>query len=214
MSLISEFKRLSKEMAYIPIYLTEITKEKILEQPLFFHLSKYPLLKCSDVYKFIYQGSCGWSHLSKLGDELHVKNYLVKELSEALEPVEIDEIFELLDNKTRLGRVNLRSWKAQVGEDIELLWNLMLKTQQNTPDTTELFIQRWEEFSGWIEQGIITYPSGAKVSMTKWLALIADIAQEVTYPTELPMVSHSPMYRKIYHPTYRIVREEDIFKEK
>ncbi|MCE7742219.1 MAG: hypothetical protein GOP50_07140 [Candidatus Heimdallarchaeota archaeon] len=211
---LSEFKQLSKEMAHIPIYLKEITKKSLLEHPLFFHLSKYPLLQCRDVYKFIYQGSCGWAHLTKLGDEKHVKNYLVKELSEAVDPVEIDEIFELLDKETRIGRVNLRSWKAQVGEDLDLLWELMIKAKQNTPETTELFIQRWGEFSDWIEQGIIMYPLGAEKSMKKWLVLISEIAQKVELAVELPLVSHSPMYRKSYNPTYRLVREEDIFKKK
>ncbi len=214
MSLLDEFRQLSEEMAYIPLYLKEVTQEAILEQPLFFHLSKYPLLQCIDVYKFLYQGSCGWAHLSSLGDEKQIKDYLVKELTEAEKQLEIDEIFELLDNKTRLGRVNLRSWKEHVGMDSELLLNLMMKAQQNTPGTPELFIERWEEFKEWLQQGLITYPAGAKKSMNRWLDLIFEIAHETVLSSDLPLVSHSPMFKKSYNPTYRIIREEDIFQEK
>ncbi|MHA1198836.1 MAG: hypothetical protein ACTSQF_05715, partial [Candidatus Heimdallarchaeaceae archaeon] len=137
-----------------------------------------------------------------------------KELSEAVKPVEMDEIFEILDNKTRLGRVNLRSWKAQGGEDVELLWKLMLRATQHTPKTTDLFLTRWEEFAGWIEQRVITYPSSAERSMKRWLELISEIAHSTKVSSELPLVSHSSMYRNFYQPTYRIIYEKDLYLEK
>ena len=80
MSKLLEFKQSSQEMAHIPLYLKEISEESFLENPLFFHMNKYPLVQFSDVYKFIYQGTCGWSHLTNIGNEEHIKSYLKDEL--------------------------------------------------------------------------------------------------------------------------------------
>ena len=112
--------------------------------------------------------------------------------------------------KTRLGRVNLRVWKELFGIDYNLLWELMQKAQKDTPRTTDLFIQRWEQFRGWINSEEIKYPSGAQKSIYKWLDLINEIASKTRNVSDLPMVSHSPMYKKFYNPSYRIVREIDI----
>ena len=211
MLLIPEFEKLSKEMAHIPIYLKEMTKEEKLEQPLFLHMSKYSQLQFSDVYKFLYQGSCGWAHLSKLGDDSHIREYLTKELSEVTEITQYDEIFEILDYETGLGRVNLRVWKQYFGEDTDLLWKLMIIAQQNTPTNTNLFIKRWKSLAEWIDQKTITYPSGADELVARWFSLIETIASEVTDPSKLPMLSHSKMYKMYYNPSYRIIREDDLF---
>ena len=146
-----------------------------------------------------------------MGDETHIKDYLVKELSGAGKPTNFDELLEILDFETGLSRVNLRSWKEQFGEDVDLLWKLMLRAQNNTPTTTELFITRWNQFTRWIEKKVIFYPSGAEELVSNWIKLVRQIATEVKNPIELPMVSHSPMYKMFYSPSYRIVNENDLF---
>lgn len=211
MSSKTEFEKLSREMAHIPIYLRDLSLVQILEQPLFVQMKKYAQLQFTDVYKFIYQGSCGWAHLSKLGDNAHIKHYLAEELSTATETKDFDELLETLDFKSGLGRVNLRAWKEQFGDDIQLLWKLMLRAQNNSPTTMDLFIERWEEFSKWINQKVITYPIEAEKLVTEWLKLVHIIALEIKEPIELPMVSHSPMYKMYYTPSYRIIMEEDLF---
>ena len=75
----------------------------------------------------------------------------------------------------------------------------------------DLFIERWEEFSKWINQKVITYPIEAEKLVTEWLKLVHIIALEIKEPIELPMVSHSPMYKMYYTPSYRIIMEEDLF---
>jgi len=205
------FKELAKEMAHIPIYLKELSLDEVLKQPLFIQMKKYPKLQFSDVYKFIYQGSCGWAHLSKLGDETQIKEYLKQELSEALSPKEHDEIFEILDYETGLGRVNLRSWKEYFGEEIDLLWELMKKAQHNTPTTTDLFIKRWGEFTEWIDKGVIRYPPEAEELVVNWISLIREIAVDVKIPVDLPLISHSVTYKNNYSPSYRLIIEEELF---
>ncbi len=213
MSLIDDFERQSKELSHIHLCLNEIKEKTILEQPLFFHLKKYPWIQFSDVYKLIYQGSCGWAHLSKLGDETHVKEYLEKELSEAVSPKANDYIYEILDTETGLCRVNLRSWKDLKGEDVELLWKLMKRAKKKTPSTTMLFIKRWREFTKLIDDQVILYSLELEESVRRWLTLIGKIAEEIEQAVNLPLISHSPIYRKMYNPSYRIVCRKDILKE-
>ena len=71
----TEFKNFIKEMSHIPVYLRNVSEDEIMQNPLFFHITKYPSLQCIDIYKFIMQGSCGWFHMSSFGDEKHLKDY-------------------------------------------------------------------------------------------------------------------------------------------
>ena len=49
---LKKFEDFIREMSHIPIYLRNVSEEEILQNPLFFHISKYPALQCIDVYKF------------------------------------------------------------------------------------------------------------------------------------------------------------------
>ena len=203
----SDFENIIKEISHIPVYLRNVTEDEILQNPLFFHITKYPLLQCIDIYKFIMQGSCGWSHMSSFGTEKHLKDYLIKEFEESGELLKIDAVFELLNEETRLGRVNLRAWKKHIGNEVNLLWDLMKKAEETTPKTTEIFKKRWKQLITWIEEGKIIFPEGAKKSVKKWMEIVMDLAKKYELASEIPLVSHSPMFRKTYKPSYRLVKE-------
>ena len=70
----AEFESYITEISHIPVYLQNVSEDEILQNPLFFHINKYPMLQCVDIYKFIMQGSCGWSHMSSFGNEKNERN--------------------------------------------------------------------------------------------------------------------------------------------
>ncbi len=210
---LKEFEDFIREMSHLPIYLRNVSEEEILQNPLFFHISKYPALQCIDVYKFIMQGSCGWSHMSSFGDEKHLKDYLIKEFEEAEEMQSIDAVFELLNEETRLGRVNLRAWKKHIGNEVDLLWDLMKKADETTPKTTKIFREKWKQLLDWVKERKITFPEGAFETVDRWLSIVMEIADKYELASEIPLVSHSPKFRKNYKPSYRLVKEIDLFNE-
>jgi hypothetical protein len=213
MANLDEFKELAKKTAKIDVSLNKLDFDLLDRNPLLSHIFHYPKVQLVDLYKFILQGTCGWQHLSQIGDSNKIENFLKKELKEAEETRASDELFEILDIKTRLGRINLRTWKKHMGEDHELLWELMNKSELDSKKSLSLFIERWRELVQWFDEEILSYPKNAKITAKKWFDLILKIAKESKDSTELPLVSHSRIFRRAYKPCYRIMKDIDIFQE-
>jgi hypothetical protein len=208
-----EFKELSKIIAKVPISLSKVDFDLLDRNPILSHIFHYPKVQLVDLYKFILQGTCGWMHLSQIGDQKQIEDFLKKELKEAEETRETDELFELLDIQTRLGRINLRSWKKHMGDNHEFLWELMNKTKLNTKESLTLFIERWQGLTTWFNEKILTYKKSSESTVKKWMKLVLNIAEKSKDSSELPLVSHSDIYRKEYRPCYRIMKDIDIFQE-
>ncbi len=208
-----EFKDLAKIVSKVPISLSEVDFDLLDRNPLLSHVYHYPKVQLIDLYKFILQGTCGWMHLSQIGDKKSIEGFLKKELKEAEETLATDELFELLDIQTRLGRINLRSWKKHMGEDHEFLWELMNKTKLNAKKSLSLFIERWKGLIQWFDEKILSYTKSFDKNVKKWLKLVLDIAEESKDSSELPLVSHSQVFRREYKPCYRIMKDIDIFQE-
>jgi hypothetical protein len=208
-----EFKELAKKAAKVPISLSKVDFDLLDRNPLLSHVFHYPKVQLVDLYKFVLQGTCGWLHLSQLGNKKSLEEFLKKELKEAEETHESDELFELLDIQTRLGRINLRSWKKYMGEDHDFLWELMNNTKLNSKKSLTLFIERWKGLMEWFNEKILSYSKSSETTVTKWLKLVLNMAEESEDSTELPLVSHSDIFRREYKPCYRIMKDIDIFQE-
>ncbi len=203
--MLDSFHSLTKTVSQIPV-IFKVTEGKVLiDEPLFYHIVKYPQLRWSDIYKFIMQGTCGWIHLTKIGDEDHLLNFLQKEMLEAEEPFKGEELFELLDKDTRLTRVNLRVWKKVEENDHESLWQLMKNKKIDSAQSLGLFIKRWKQLIKWFKENTISCPKENKETVKEWLSHILEIAKNSEKSTDLPLVSHSDNYREMYKPKYRVV---------
>lgn len=208
-----EFKELAQKVAKVPISLTKVDFDLLDRNPLLSHVFHYPNVQLVDLYKFILQGTCGWMHLSQIGNTKNIEDFLKKELEEAEKTNESDELFELLDIQTRLGRINLRSWKKYMGENHDFLWELMNTTKLNTKKSLTLFIERWKGLMDWFNEKILSYSKSSESTVNKWLKLVLNMAEESKDSTELPLVSHSDIFRREYKPSYRIMKDIDIFQE-
>ena len=203
--MLDSFHSYTKTVSQIPVFLNVIEGNVLFDNPLFFHIVKYPQLRWSDIYKFILQGTCGWIHLSKIGDEEHLLDYLQKEVSEAEEPFKGEELFELLEKETKLTRVNLRVWKQIEGNDYESLWELMKKKKADPIKSLKLFINRWKQLIDGFKDDLISCPEENKGIVKEWLFLVLEIAKNAEDSFGLPLVSHSENYREKYQPKYRVV---------
>jgi hypothetical protein len=203
--MLDSFHSLTKTVSQIPVIFEVTEGTVLLDEPLFFHIVKYPQLRWSDVYKFIMQGTCGWAHLNKIGDEDHLQNFLEKEMSEAEEPFKGEELFELLEKETGLTRVNLRVWKRIEGNDYKALWKLMKNKKIESAQSLGLFVKRWKHLIKWFDKKTLSCPEENIEEVKKWLSLVLKIAENSSSSSDLPLVSHSDKYRELYKPKYRVI---------
>ncbi|MHA1405918.1 MAG: hypothetical protein ACTSSG_00870 [Candidatus Heimdallarchaeaceae archaeon] len=210
MDSIIKFRNLTDELSSVPIYLKEITNKEGELILLLKHIHQYPQIRCNDIYKFILQGTCSWTHLLNEFAENKIKLYLKEELEGLEKPNQYDIFFELLDRETRLGRLNLRLWKEKKGNNIELLWKLMKKAQEETLNSIHLFSIRWKSLEKLVKDSVLFVPDEYSELLFSWIKHVHGIVKKVKNVSELPLVRHSNIYRKFYSPSYRIIREEDI----
>jgi len=205
--MLDSFQILTTKVSNIPVILKEKDENVLINEPLFYHIVKYPNLRWSDLYKFILQGTCGWTHLNKIGNEDHLLDYLKKEMIEAEEPLIGEELFEILEKETKIVRVNLRVWKKKKGKGYKSLWKLMKKLDIDTVYSLNLFKKRWEQLMSWFKENIISCPINQKEIVNEWLSLILEILESSKDSSELPLVSHSKKYREEYKPKYRVIKK-------
>ncbi len=154
------------------------------------HLARHPTLQLRDVYKLLYQGVLGPEHLVSSPERFAA--FLEQEY-ESVQAQEDQLLWEPVRPDGRLGRINLRPFKARGGNLVDLVRACLVAAQERwgTPDelraTWALFVQqcregRWERF-----------PGAAAESFTVWLE-----------GERYPAVHHSEEYREGERPAYRI----------
>ncbi|MCK5344744.1 MAG: hypothetical protein KAR20_15125 [Candidatus Heimdallarchaeota archaeon] len=206
MDFVAKFKHWEEHVSQVQIGLSPFLPPALAQDTLISHIRKYSSITLRDIYKFIHQGTCGWSHLSQLGSLQHLQNMLIKEIASVGVPFESDELFELLDETTGLGRINLRIWKNDPRVTTEDLWTLMLESNTPIPDSSFLFLQRWKFVQECTANEILLVQSHHSEFSEKWLNLVSEMVKEKT-ANAIPLVSHSRLFRTAYSPQYRLAHK-------
>ncbi|MHA1450642.1 MAG: hypothetical protein ACTSP4_14625 [Candidatus Hodarchaeales archaeon] len=213
MSNIDDFKELTTVPASTQVLFIEkrIIKElaKKRENPLLQHIVSKRFLCWSDLYKFILQGTCGWTHLQTMTDLSEIKKWLIKELKEAGTPRREEKLFEILNHTTGIGRVNLRYWKRDFSTDHEPIWTMMRKIP--AMPNLELFRQKWEELNRFFDDGILHADKNI-LEIKNWLSFIHSLSYRLDTPGELPGIRHSELYSKKFFPSYRLIIQKDLIE--
>ncbi len=215
MKMIDFFHRLNRKISKVNVFLNISEDEDISKFPLLIHIQEHPYIRWRDIYKFLMQGTCGWVHLKHLGNENRIMEYLFQEFASAGNPLDNEDLYELLDSQTKFVRLNLRVWKKIIGDDPAAIWSLMQKASKEIPINTELFLQRWLELIELYEKGIIKINHRRKRKygrLFQWLNFVLELISKAEKITDIPLVRHSAIFRRNYKPNYRIVKEEDVLK--
>ncbi|MCD4700343.1 MAG: hypothetical protein K8S24_00655 [Candidatus Aegiribacteria sp.] len=166
------------------------------------HSVRYPLMKCADIYKLIYQAAMGSAHgvLSIESAREHFKEEISDIENGPLEPV-----VDIIAHDGNISRINVRPY---------------LHAGYNPEKLIEVFVKTGKEFTG----------SVAKLEMYCWWllrmkkdALLTVETQTIErylnemFESDYPAVHHSSVYRNAYSPSYRVVastfiRELDIIQ--
>jgi len=150
-----------------------------------------PAMQVEDIYKLLYQGTMGVGHLLSrpqvASDRLKAEMATTENvaISEALvEDITIDQ---------PMVRINLRPY-ATTGLPTDLLLTGMLQTEHVFSPSLVRLIQAWNEYREMEEKHC--FPGERK-----GISPFNEHLSSARYPVQ----HHSPIYRKCYHPSYRIM---------
>ena len=152
------------------------------------HAKRYPLMQPCDAVKLIYQNEFGGGHLIR--DEQACLNYLRREYA-AVEKDPTAPLYEDIGNG--IVRVNLAAVKA---EDLERLGRAFIDSAAKHNGTMDSFLNKLEVLRKLANEGVFNFDTNA---------LNAYLSEYEA--SGCPAVSHSPKYREVYKPAYRIIRK-------
>jgi len=152
------------------------------------HAKRYPLMQPTDAVKLIYQNVFGGGHLIR--DEEACLNYLRREYA-SVEKKPAAALYEDIGNG--IVRVNLAALKE---DDLEQLGKAFIDSAAKHKGTLDSFLHKLKVLRMLTEEGVFTFDTNA-------LNAYLSEYEAAGYPA----VSHSPKYREVYKPAYRIIRK-------
>lgn len=156
-----------------------------LESVLLSHFARYPAMQLADLYKLVHQAALGSEHA--VGDVQAARQRLTGELA-ALGTGPAEPLFDPLDEETGILRVHLRPYLAS-GKDPEHLLQAFLRTAsewRGDPQTLERYWQAAARLSRFPPADMETFIQSLRAQ-------------------NFPPVRHSPEYKRLYCPAYRII---------
>ena len=152
------------------------------------HAKRYPLMQPTDAVKLLYQNEFGGGHLIR--DEQACLNYLRREYAD-LEKDPTVPLYEDIGNG--IIRVNLAALKE---DDLEQLGKAFIDSAAKHKGTLDSFLNKLEVLQTLTAEGVFAFGLDALNSyLSEYEA------------AGCPAVSHSPKYREVYKPAYRIIRK-------
>ena len=152
------------------------------------HAKRYPLMQPTDAVKLIYQNEFGGGHLIR--DEQACLNYLRREYTSVAKDPTVP-LYEDIGNG--IIRVNLAAVKP---EDLEQLGRAFIDSAAKHKGTMDRFLNKLEVLRKLANEGVFNFDTNA-------LNAYLSEYEAAGYPA----VSHSPKYREVYNPAYRIIRK-------
>ena len=152
------------------------------------HAKRYPLMQPTDAVKLIYQNEFGGGHLIR--DEQACLNYLRREYTSVAKDPTVP-LYEDIGNG--IIRVNLAAVKP---EDLEQLGRAFIDSAAKHKGAMDRFLNKLEVLRKLANEGVFNFDTNA-------LNAYLSEYEAAGYPA----VSHSPEYREVYKPAYRIIRK-------
>ena len=163
-------------------------------------MQNYPKSRLLDIYKSCFQDYMGAEHL--LSDRQRVKAYLDEEMN----TTSLDDLmpwyYEPCGIDSSYYRVSIKTIKEGFITEDQLLDAFIRSANSETRPSVESWSNRWHMIIGTIDRMKLDMPNYQEDKQ-----LIDSVLSVGKYA-----ISHSPDYREVYHPHYRIV-ERSIFEK-
>ena len=163
-------------------------------------MQNYPKSRLLDIYKSCFQDYMGAEHL--LSDRQRVKAYLDEEMN----TTSLDDLmpwyYEPCGIDSSYYRVSIKTIKEGFITEDQLLDAFIRSANSETRPSVESWSNRWHMIIGTIDRMKLDMPNYQEDKQ-----FIDSVLSVGKYA-----ISHSPDYREVYHPHYRIV-ERSIFEK-
>ena len=152
------------------------------------HHQRYPLMMPQDVVKLIYQNEFGGGHLIK------DKNLSLIRLEEEYASIQKINEEEIIPIGNDLVRVSLHTYKRPLQE----LNEAFVLSSSMVEGSKEKFFNKIDKVKEWIiKENIFSF------TKEEFIFYLDEYVNE-----GCNLVSHSDVYRKYYHPSYRVILKE------
>lgn len=160
-----------------------------------------------DIYKLLHQGEFGLGHL--IGNPYHFKDNLAREFFRG-SPLGQEPLLEKVAADGETFRLNLRPLRlAFAGEEDQVLadlFQLCLSSAELKTGDHQHFLSTLEIFSRLNEAGEIKVRGVSFIFLPATVDhFLLEIREHFSAVGDLPILSHSPDYRQLNHPSYRVV---------
>ena len=160
-----------------------------------------------DIYKCLHQGEFGVAHT--VDDPDRFRDRLHHEL-QGIRPASDEPVLENVSIDGSIMRVNLRPYRALFAENThkacDLLTEACLESVAIHKGNSERFLMVLDGFrdlnkTGELVAGNIVYAFPSEM-VDRFFKEVGDLARRLG---EIPVFSHSPVYRRLNSPSYRVV---------
>jgi hypothetical protein len=165
--------------------------ESSLESIILEQLTLHRGYAVQDLYKLVYQAVFGVEHFLK--EEKEAYRRLSEEFGGLKDVLPGERLFELIDPKGMVHRVNLRPYKTGGGE-LDVLFETFLSTRGEVAGTRTDFTCLWREAAQLTERLSLPFSLGEIRRLELRLR-----------NGDLPILHHSGRYAELNQPSYRLI---------
>lgn len=183
----------------VPYLLSLLLAAAVVASPLDFALtqwSKTSAVEMRDAYKWLFQATLGGEHAAP--DLAAARTWLDEEWKTLGAPRPGETAWEPLTADGRIGRVNLRPYRAR-GGDPQRLAEAFVRSAQRFRATKQDFLTAWAELGARLQKA----PSGS-LTYVAWQTMDRDART-----SDYPAVHHSDGYVRVHAPAYRVLLRDD-----
>lgn len=151
-----------------------------------------PDARIEDAYKWLYQATRGGEHA--VPDKHSARQWLQREWQSLGEPLPNEKIWEPLRPDGKIGRLNLRPFRAKGGKQEDLL-AAFLESAKSFKGTHSEFQTAWADLGTQLKKQSI-----GKITWNEWKRLDGEMRAK-----NYPAVHHSREYNEARSPAYRVL---------
>lgn len=156
-------------------------------------------VRIEDAYKWTYQATRGGEHA--VPDAESARSWLDGEWQTLGKPAANEPLWEPLCRDGKIGRLNLRSFKAKGGKEDDLLEAFLASSREYKTEQSS-FVDAWLELGKRLKK-----KSAGKLDHRSWTNLDEEMKAK-----NYPAIHHSKTYEKANHPAYRILTSAQMKK--
>jgi hypothetical protein len=174
--------------------------QDLVRQLIHTHITRYPEMRISDVYKLLHQATFGSSEA--VSKRASTQEWLEHELK-IYPPNPAETLIESVSPDGSLVRLHLRAYKG-LGGKMRPLLDAVMRSAEIVQGSPEIMARRWIVFSAMAEENLFD----PETIPPREVSLFG----KVYAARQWAVVAHSPQFIRTYKPAYRVLTRDEAEK--